>query len=54
LKGETFWLLAQHRRRADYVPNIEANHCVKLRTWSHSGWRTVTAPSWRGPSGAHR
>ena len=39
LEGETFWLVAQHGRRADYVRNIEADPRVRVRTGSRSPWR---------------
>jgi deazaflavin-dependent oxidoreductase (nitroreductase family) len=41
--GATFWLIAQHGHRTDYVRNIEANPRVKIRTGSRSSWRTGTA-----------
>lgn len=40
-RGGSFWLLAGHGRRADYVLNIEANPRVRVRT--HGRWRTGTA-----------
>jgi len=42
LEGETFWLIAQHGRRADYVRNIEANPRVKVRIGHRNGWRAGT------------
>jgi deazaflavin-dependent oxidoreductase (nitroreductase family) len=39
LEGETFWLVAQQGRRADYVRNIEANPRVRVKV--RSGWRTT-------------
>jgi deazaflavin-dependent oxidoreductase (nitroreductase family) len=42
-QGETFWLIAQHGRRADYVRNIEAHPRVKVRTAPHGDWRAGTA-----------
>jgi deazaflavin-dependent oxidoreductase (nitroreductase family) len=42
LEGETFWLIAQHGRRADYVRNIEANPRVKVRIGFRNGWRAGT------------
>jgi hypothetical protein len=42
LEGDTFWLVAQHGHRADYVRNIEANPHVKVRIGSHSDWRAGT------------
>ncbi|MGH3923668.1 MAG: nitroreductase/quinone reductase family protein [Gammaproteobacteria bacterium] len=39
LDGDTFWLVAEHGRRANYVRNIEANPRVRVKvrgTW-HSG-----------------
>ena len=41
--SDTFWLVAQHGRRADYVGDIEANPRVKVRTGSRTGWRTGKA-----------
>ena len=45
LDGETFWLVAQRGRRADWVKNIQASPRVrvKVRTRSGVGWRTGTA-----------
>jgi deazaflavin-dependent oxidoreductase (nitroreductase family) len=45
LDGETFWLVAQRGRQADWVKNIQANPRVrvKVRTRSGVGWRTGTA-----------
>jgi deazaflavin-dependent oxidoreductase (nitroreductase family) len=43
LAGTTFWLIAQHGRRTDYVRNIEANPRVQVRTGPRSSWRTGTA-----------
>jgi deazaflavin-dependent oxidoreductase (nitroreductase family) len=45
LDGETFWLVAQRGRRADWVKNIQANpHVrVKVRSGSGVGWRAGTA-----------
>jgi hypothetical protein len=45
LDGETFWLVAQRGRHADWVKNIEADPRVrvKVRTRSGVGWRTGTA-----------
>jgi deazaflavin-dependent oxidoreductase (nitroreductase family) len=45
LDGETFWLVAQRGRHADWVKNIQANARVrvKVRTGSGVGWRTGTA-----------
>ena len=42
-KGDTFWLVVQHRRRTDYVRNIEANPHVRVRTGSRAAWRTGLA-----------
>ncbi|MGH3800722.1 MAG: nitroreductase/quinone reductase family protein, partial [Pseudonocardiaceae bacterium] len=39
LDGDTFWLVAEHGRRANYVRNIEANPRVRVQVrgkW-HSG-----------------
>lgn len=45
LDGETFWLVAQRGRRADWVKNIQANPRVrvKVRSGSGVGWRAGTA-----------
>ena len=45
LDGETFWLVAQRGRRADWVRNIEANPRVRVKVRSRSGvvWRAGTA-----------
>ena len=40
--GDTFWVVAQHGREADYVRNIEANPRVRVKS-SGSGWRAGTA-----------
>jgi deazaflavin-dependent oxidoreductase (nitroreductase family) len=42
-EGETFWLVAQHGRRTEYVCNIEANPRVKVRSGSRPAWRRGTA-----------
>ena len=42
--GDTFWIIAQHGRSADYVHNIEANPHVRVKgSLSRAGWRTGTA-----------
>jgi deazaflavin-dependent oxidoreductase (nitroreductase family) len=38
LDGETFWLVAQQGRSADWVRNLEANPRVRVKV--RSGWRT--------------
>ena len=45
LDGETFWLLSQRGRSADWVRNIEANPRVriKVRTGLTGAWRGGTA-----------
>jgi hypothetical protein len=45
LDGDTFWLVAQRGRRADWVQNIAANPRVrvKFRSGSGIGWRAGTA-----------
>jgi deazaflavin-dependent oxidoreductase (nitroreductase family) len=45
LDGNTFWLVAQRGRRADWVQNIAANPRVrvKFRSGSGVGWRAGTA-----------
>jgi deazaflavin-dependent oxidoreductase (nitroreductase family) len=41
LDGNTFWLVAEHGRRADYVRNIEANPRVRVQV--RGTWRSGTA-----------
>ncbi len=41
LRGDTFWIIAEHGRKAGYIRNIEANPRVRIRT--HRRWRTGTA-----------
>lgn len=44
LVGETFWLIAQRGRAADWVRNIEANPRVRVRVSGlRTGWRSGTA-----------
>jgi deazaflavin-dependent oxidoreductase (nitroreductase family) len=44
LEGDTFWIVAQEGRDADYVRNLEANPVVRVKgSLSRSGWRTGTA-----------
>ena len=45
LEGDTFWLLSQRGRSADWVRNIEANPRVriKVRTGPAGAWRAGTA-----------
>ena len=45
LEGETFWLLSQRGRDADWVRNIEADPRVrvKLRSRRPTSWRSGTA-----------
>src|SRR5215471_15886037 len=45
LDGETFWLVAQRGRHADWVKNVRANPRVRVKVRSGSGvdWRTGTA-----------
>jgi len=45
LDGETFWLVAQRGRRADWVKNIQASPHVRVKVRGRSGveWRTGTA-----------
>jgi deazaflavin-dependent oxidoreductase (nitroreductase family) len=43
-EGDTFWIIAQHGRSADYVRNIEANPRVRVKgSLSRTGWRAGTA-----------
>ena len=41
LDGDTFWIVAEHGRRADYVRNIEADPRVRVQV--HGRWRSGTA-----------
>lgn len=41
LDGDTFWIVAEHGRRAAYVRNIEANPRVRVAVGGR--WRTGTA-----------
>jgi deazaflavin-dependent oxidoreductase (nitroreductase family) len=42
--GDTFWIVAQDGRSADYVRNIDANPRVRVKgSLSGRGWRTGTA-----------
>jgi deazaflavin-dependent oxidoreductase (nitroreductase family) len=41
LDGDTFWIVAEHGRRAAYVRNIEANPRVRVRVGRR--WRSGTA-----------
>ena len=44
LDDETFWLVAQRGRSADWVRNIEANPRVRVRVSGlRTGWRAGTA-----------
>jgi deazaflavin-dependent oxidoreductase (nitroreductase family) len=44
LEGDTFWIVAQDGRDADYVANIEANPRVRVKgSLSRGGWRAGTA-----------
>jgi deazaflavin-dependent oxidoreductase (nitroreductase family) len=44
LDGDTFWLVAQRGRSADWVRNIEADPRVLVRVSGlHTGWRAGTA-----------
>ena len=44
LEGETFWLIAQRGRAADWVRNIEANPRVRVKvSGMHAAWRAGTA-----------
>jgi deazaflavin-dependent oxidoreductase (nitroreductase family) len=40
-RGDAFWIVAEHGRRAGYVRNIEANPRVRVLTGRR--WRTGTA-----------
>jgi deazaflavin-dependent oxidoreductase (nitroreductase family) len=41
LRGDTFWILAEHGRSAYYVKNMEANPRVRVKVGRQ--WRTGTA-----------
>ena len=41
LEGSTFWIVAEHGRRAAYVRNLEAHPRVRVRV--RGRWRTGTA-----------
>jgi deazaflavin-dependent oxidoreductase (nitroreductase family) len=41
LDGETFWIVAEHGRRAGYVRNVEANPRVRIKIGRR--WRAGTA-----------
>ncbi len=41
LDGDTFWIVAEHGRRAGYVRNIEADPRVRIRVGGR--WRTGRA-----------
>jgi deazaflavin-dependent oxidoreductase (nitroreductase family) len=44
LDGQSFWLVAQHGRDADWVRNIEANPRVRVKvSGPRAHWRTGTA-----------
>jgi deazaflavin-dependent oxidoreductase (nitroreductase family) len=43
-EGDTFWIIAQRGRGADYVRNIEANPQVRVKgSLTPEGWRAGTA-----------
>jgi deazaflavin-dependent oxidoreductase (nitroreductase family) len=41
LRGDTFWIVAEHGRHADYVRNIEREPRVRVK--ARGRWRTGTA-----------
>ena len=41
LDGDTFWIVAEHGRRASYVRNIEANPRVRIKVGTR--WRSGSA-----------
>ena len=41
LRGDVFWIVAEHGRHADYVRNIE--HDPRVRVKARRRWRTGTA-----------
>ena len=45
LDGQTFWLIAQSGRHADWIQNIEADPRVRVKvaSWPRTHWRTGTA-----------
>jgi deazaflavin-dependent oxidoreductase (nitroreductase family) len=43
-EGDTFWIVAQEGRNADFVRNLEADPRVRVKgSLSRSGWRAGTA-----------
>jgi deazaflavin-dependent oxidoreductase (nitroreductase family) len=55
LVGETFWIVAQQGRGADYVQNIEANPRVRVKgSLSRAGWRAGTGHVLDGDDPAER
>jgi deazaflavin-dependent oxidoreductase (nitroreductase family) len=44
LEGDTFWMVSQRGRDADWMRNIEADPRVRVKVSGlHAGWRTGTA-----------
>jgi len=44
IEGQTFWLVSQRGRNADWVRNIEANPHVRVKvSEAHAHWRSGTA-----------
>lgn len=41
LRGDSFWIVAEHGRQADWVRNVEASPRVRIRV--RGSWRTGTA-----------
>lgn len=41
LQGDTFWIVAEHGRKAGYVRNIQAD--PRVRVFVNGSWRTGTA-----------
>src|SRR5437763_804384 len=41
LRGERFWIVAEHGRHSDYVRNLEADPRVRVK--ARGRWRTGTA-----------
>jgi deazaflavin-dependent oxidoreductase (nitroreductase family) len=56
LEGDTFWLLSQRGRAADWVRNIEANPRVRVKVQSgpQSRWRVGTAHILDSDDGRYR
>jgi deazaflavin-dependent oxidoreductase (nitroreductase family) len=52
LDGDTFWLVAAHGAQADYVRNLQAQPCVRVK--AGGSWRSGTAVALPGDDAAAR